>query len=346
MGRISGDDSTFADVLSATQEVLQNPKEYLSVKAVTPEEGFELRLPPPTARPSKPFDFTIGSNLSAEQRDRALHLLNSFHSIFATDITQCVRSCIYEAHLSVKENHQVRYIPQYRLSPPELVHARNYVSELEKCGVVRRNEGAIFNSPLFVLPKKRDKPTDPLKYRVILSLKAINASCLKRTNYALPKIPDLLATLGGNTCFSSFDLTSSYHQINLDEPSQKLTNFTLEGISYNFVKLPLGINSAVSLFSSIIAQVLSGLYYTEVFGWVDDLFCSKPTFDEMYDLLLRIFQRFDHAHLYINPQKSAFFMPSPLPLGPGVCRGGTKSLGCSACEAPRGATRRPVCLAP
>ena len=268
-------------------------------------DAVELKLPPLVPSP-KTFTFNLGPHLSDDQRSRALSPLEAFRHICATDISQCTRSCVYEASLPLKPDHIVRWIPQYRLSPPELDHAQEYVAQLLKYGVIVEGSSC-YNSPLFCIPKRKDKPSDPTVYRVILSLKAVNSSCLKRTNFALPSIPDLLSNLAGKSWHSSFDLTSSFHQVNLTMESSKVCSFSLQGKQYLFRRLPLGVNSAVHLLSSILAKALEGLFFQEVFGFVDDLFCSTHTIDQMLDLLRRTFEKLDTAHLYLNPLKSSFF---------------------------------------
>ena len=50
---------------------------------------------------------------------------------------------------------------------------------------------------------------------------------VKIEGFPLPRIDDILTSLGGSEVFSSLDLRSAFHQVKLDEESKELTAFTV-----------------------------------------------------------------------------------------------------------------------
>ena len=65
--------------------------------------------------------------------------------------------------------------------------------------------------------------------------------------YPLPRVEDLLASLGGGTAFSKLDLKHAYQQVVLDDDSKQLVTInTLKGL-YRMNRLPFGVASSPAL---------------------------------------------------------------------------------------------------
>ena len=59
--------------------------------------------------------------------------------------------------------------------------------------------------------------------------------------YPLPKIDNILDTLGKAQYFSSLDLMSGYWQVVLDEDSRQKSAFTTDRGLYEFIRMPFGL---------------------------------------------------------------------------------------------------------
>lgn len=70
---------------------------------------------------------------------------------------------------------------------------------------------------------------------------------LKTEEYPLPRINDIFAKLAGGQTFTKIDLNQAYHQVEVEEESQKyLTINTHQGL-YLYNRLVFGITSAPAI---------------------------------------------------------------------------------------------------
>ena len=102
---------------------------------------------------------------------------------------------------------------------------------MERDGIIEESKSS-FNSPLIVVKKKSGE------IRPVIDFRELNKMVIAE-NYPLPRIDDMLSNLGGAKIFSSLDLRSAFHQIELSENSQELTAFSVNFRKY-FKKLPFG----------------------------------------------------------------------------------------------------------
>lgn len=75
----------------------------------------------------------------------------------------------------------------------------------------------------------------------------------------MPKITDSLDKLGHSVYFTTLDLVSGFHQINLNEKYISETAFnTLYG-HHEFLRIPFGLKNALATFQRAMDSVLYGL---------------------------------------------------------------------------------------
>ena len=97
-------------------------------------------------------------------------------------------------------------------------------------------------------------------------------SAFKReNNWGLPNIADILDHLGTAQYFSVFDLSSGFHQIELDPNDRQKTAFSSLNGHYEYVKMPMGLKNSPATFQRLMDQVLLGLQETELFFYLDDI---------------------------------------------------------------------------
>ena len=91
---------------------------------------------------------------------------------------------------------------------------------------------------------------------------------IQRERHILPSF-EHLANIGNATVFSKLDANSGFHQIPLDEASQRLTTFITPSGRYCYRRLPFGISSAPEFFQKRMSTILDGL--PGVICLVDDI---------------------------------------------------------------------------
>jgi transposase InsO family protein len=124
--------------------------------------------------------------------------------------------------------------------------------------------------------------------------------------YPLPRIDDTLDSLGGNSYFSTLDLTSGYWQVGLTADAADKTAFNTPGGLYQFNVLPFGLTNAPGTFQRAMEYCLSGLQWEQCLVYLDDVIVFSRTFTEHLDHLQNVFDRFSHNGLKLKPSKCTF----------------------------------------
>ena len=157
-------------------------------------------------------------------------------------------------------------------------------------------------SPVACFPK----PNNPDQIRLCIDMRIPNKAIL-RERHPSPTTEDLIEKLNGAAYFSKLDLSSSYHQLELDEESRDLTTFvTHEGLK-RYKRLNFGTSSAAEIFQNVIQTT-----FQDIKGCVnsDDLLVFAKTQRE-HDLTLEsVLKRADEKNLRFNGEKCEFDKPS------------------------------------
>ena len=109
-------------------------------------------------------------------------------------------------------------------------------------------------SPIVVFPK----PNQPDKIRLCVDMRMPNQA-IQREHHPQPVIDDLITDLNGAKYFSKLDLSSAYHQLELDKDSRSITTFTTHKGLYRYKRLNFGTNSASEIFQNALHNVLNGI---------------------------------------------------------------------------------------
>ena len=126
----------------------------------------------------------------------------------------------------------------------------------------------------------------------------------KVTNYPVPRIEELFATLGGGKIFSKLDLTNAYNQILLSPEARPLTTINTHRGLFQYNRLCFGIASAPGIFQRAVEDVLRGIPGVCVF--FDDILVSGSNASEHEERLCEVLKRLQDAGLKLHPTKCFF----------------------------------------
>lgn len=99
----------------------------------------------------------------------------------------------------------------------------NELNELEDQGVIERIDSSEWVSPIAVTSRRNGK------IHMCVDMREPNKAVVP-DSHRLPVIEDLISELRGSKLYSTLDLKSAYHQLELDKESRGLTAFiTHEG---------------------------------------------------------------------------------------------------------------------
>lgn len=212
-------------------------------------------------------------------------------------------------------------VKQYR-QPPKLNDIVNEkVQELLDNEIIENSESE-YNSPLWIVEKKSTIPGQKA-YRLVIDFRELNAKTAK-LSYPLPNINELIESIGKAKYFSTFDLKSGFHQIELHPEDRYKTGFSSASGHYQFKRLPMGLKNAPASFQRFMNAVLAGLVGKEALIYIDDIIIFADSIEEHREKYLKVMERLNKHNLKINPEKSEFLKKEIVYLGHIVSSSGIK----------------------
>jgi hypothetical protein len=119
--------------------------------------------------------------------------------------------------------------------------------------------------------------------------------------YPLPRIDDLVSKVSQFKIFSSLDLKSAYHQMEILPADKPYTAFEAGGKLYQFKRLPFGLTNAVSCFRRAMNDLIESSYLEGVFAYLDDVIvCGN---DENHHDLQQLLEAFKRHCVTLNDEK-------------------------------------------
>lgn len=172
------------------------------------------------------------------------------------------------------------------------------VDDMLKKGIVQPSTSA-WASPIVLVPKRDGT------LRFCVDYRKLNAMT-KKDVYPLPRIDDILDTLGNSRYFTTLDLASGYWQIEMDPASREKSAFITHHGLFEFCRMPFGLCNAPATFQRLMQTVLAGLEWHSCFIYLDDILIASKTFEEHLSHLRLVFDRLRKAGLTLKPKKCFF----------------------------------------
>ncbi|XP_075694449.1 uncharacterized protein LOC142661087 [Rhinoderma darwinii] len=169
-------------------------------------------------------------------------------------------------------------IKQYPLSPQQDAAIEKDINSLLENNLIVPIISP-FNTPLYPV-KKKTLPGQPVQYRMVHDLRAVNAVTIINT----PQVPNphtLLNQVPGTAVyFTVIDLANAFFSIPLDKECQQYFAFTHRGRQYAWVVLPQGAANSPDIFSRTMKDILDTWQppnqSSVLLQYVDDLLlCSE-----------------------------------------------------------------------
>lgn len=208
----------------------------------------------------------------------------------------------------------------YRLPEAQKKIVSEHVRELLDSDIIRESTSP-WNSPILLVPKKSTDGTP--KYRMCCDLRRLN-EVTKGDAQALPNITEILDQLGGMRYFSTLDLASGYHQIEIREEDKEKTAFSVPEGHFEYSRMAFGLKGAPACFTRLMNEVLRGLIGKACFVYMDDIVCYGTDLHSQLENLRLVFERLRQHKLLLQPEKCSFLKTSTNFLGHVITRDGVK----------------------
>jgi RNase H-like domain found in reverse transcriptase/Reverse transcriptase (RNA-dependent DNA polymerase)/Integrase zinc binding domain len=289
------------------------------------ECNFENVFPMSTLKFSEKQDTNIFSkinheNLNDEERKALFSVLQENVKVFYNEADPLT--------FTNSQKHQIKtiddapsYTKTYRYPHCFKQEIQNQIKDMLRKGIIRHSDSP-WNSPVWVVPKKPDA-SGKKKFRLVIDYRRLNARTIQ-DRYPIPNICEILDKLGKACYFTTLDLASGFHQIEIDEKDIPKTAFSVDNGHYEFLRMPFGLRNAPSTFQRVMDNVLKEYIGKICLVYLDDIIIFSTSLQEHKESLAKILERLKHYNLKIQVDKCDFFAKNVEYLGHIVTREGVK----------------------
>jgi Reverse transcriptase (RNA-dependent DNA polymerase) len=203
------------------------------------------------------------------------------------------------------------YIRQYRTPFKLQDEVARQVDALAQEELVQPSHSP-YNFPLLVVPKKPG-PDGEKKYRLVVDFRRLN-EVTESNVYPMPDIEEILDRMGQSTLFSSYDLKSGFHQIEMAPECRHLLAFQGAGTHLEYVRMPFGLKNAPATMQRLMNTILSASETKgtpqkslKAFVFMDDIVQHASSLAEMISVTRAMFMLLREHNLKLEPAKCQLF---------------------------------------
>lgn len=267
---------------------------------------FPIKFYHPTARPRmvNHLESSIRTeHLLNDERNDLTKLLEKFPDVFHNPDQSLTCMTNVKCAIRTTDDHPVyQKTYPYPVSYREEVDAQ--IKKMLKDGIIRPSRSA-WNSPIWVVPKKTDA-SGKKKFRLVIDYRKLNQKTISDT-YPMPEIHHVLDQLGGNAYFTTLDLASGFHQIQMKESDIEKTAFSVDGGKYEFLRMPFGLKNSPATFQRAMDDVLRvHIAAKRCYVYIDDVVVLGDTLENHLRNLYEVLKTLRDANLKVQLDKTEF----------------------------------------
>ena len=191
----------------------------------------------------------VDDSVTRDDRDRLMSLLVEHASAFSLHEDEIGHTTVTRHAIDTTDARPVRQ--RLRRQPPAYQAViKEHVDSMLRQGIIEPAQSAWASN--IVLVKKKDN-----SYRCCIDYRQLN-SATRKDAYPLPRIDTCLDAMASAQWFSTFDMRSSYHQVQVDPRDIDKTAFICPRGMYRFCTMPFGLCNAGATFQRLMDIVMTG----------------------------------------------------------------------------------------
>lgn len=241
-------------------------------------------------------------HLNKEEKQALLKVCKCFEDVFFKEGEQLTFSNQIKHQIRTTDDKPI-FTKSYRYPYIHKEEIRKQIDKMLQQGVIRRSFSP-WSAPIWIVPKKLDS-SNIQKWRLVIDYRKLNEKTVS-DKYPIPNITDILDKLGRSLYFTTLDLASGFHQIEMHPKDIGKTAFSVDRGHYEFVRMPFGLKNAPSTFQRVMDNVLNDLIGTVCLVYLDDIVIYSTSLEEHIQHLKKVLGKLRTANLKIQLDKSEF----------------------------------------
>lgn len=233
--------------------------------------------------------------LSDVQKEQFRQLLYEFSDVFSNKPGLCNK---FEYHIELKDDTPFKG-HCYPIPACHQEKVTKHLQELLQDNIIERSTSPYIN-PILVVPKKDNT------IRLCLDARMINSK-IKNDYDTNRGINELLSKAKSTKFLTTMDLTSSYWQVGLSQQSRPYTAFQYKGRTYQFTRIPFGINISQAALLRAMDAVLGQNNDDFLLLYVDDALLFSDSFKQHLSHLRYFLSKLKESNMTVKLEKSLFF---------------------------------------
>ena len=241
----------------------------------------------------------LSANASEEDVAKVKNMLFKWQHVFSKNSSDLGKTDVLRHRIDLTDDTPVKE-KACRVPPTMIDELKQHISQLLDMGVIEESTSP-YSSPIVIVRKKTGE------LRLCVDFRKLNAKTIK-DSYRIPTIEELIDTLGGASWFATLDLTSGYHQVEIEPSHRERSAFTAGPCGFfQWIRMPFGLTNAPALFQRLMERVLSKDHLRTCLVYLDDIVVFGRSVDELRERLEEVFKKISAAGLKLKPQKCTLF---------------------------------------
>lgn len=241
-------------------------------------------------------------HLNSEERTSLLKLLSKNTEIIHNKSQKLSCTTAVKHEIKTVDNVPI-HTKSYRYPHIHKPEVEKQINEMLTDGIIQHSLSP-WTSPIWIVPKKADA-SGKQKWRIVVDYRKLNEKTID-DKFPIPNIEEILDRLGRSTHFTTLDLKSGFHQIEVDPKDRQKTAFSTEKGHFEFVRMPFGLKNAPSTFQRAMTNILSDLIGKCCLVYLDDIIIFGNSLQQHLENLDKVLKRLIEANLKIQPDKCEF----------------------------------------